>query len=380
MRELSLQYFQEKKTSQKDGQYFDNGKIKESAKEIDRMYGCFFGNILGDALGAPFEFSPVQYNRENCTILDFSDPTIWSSRRGKTIKPGQWTDDTAMMLCLSDSLLIHNKLKPTDLRLRFLNWWHFGYCNAFGYDEDRDDKQSIGLGSIVSASLDEFQKSKSKYTTYMDTARSSGNGSIVRCGCIPLFCQTPKEAERLAYQQSKTTHTGEEAAECCRLLVHLMLQGVSGDGSVATALQRTQAAFSSPLYSIQCLLHSKQEEHHQDNQGLALEDRNWDWKAPHFRYAPGRVAQNKTYIGSYAMDAMAMCLHCVFHSDSFEGALVKAANLCGDADSVCAVVGQVAGSIYGLSEIKEEWLEAVFRWDPKGDLLLRAYKLIHQMK
>ena len=49
-----------------------------------------------------------------------------------------------------------------------------------------------------------------------------------------------------------------------------------------------------------------------------------------------------------------------FHStDSFEEALIAAVNLGGDADSIGAVCGQIAGAYYGYSSIPERWLAAV---------------------
>src|SRR5688572_5705712 len=48
-------------------------------------------------------------------------------------------------------------------------------------------------------------------------------------------------------------------------------------------------------------------------------------------------------IGSYCMDALAMALHCIYTTDSLVSALLKCANIRGDADSVCAVTGQIAG-------------------------------------
>ena len=49
-----------------------------------------------------------------------------------------------------------------------------------------------------------------------------------------------------------------------------------------------------------------------------------------------------------------------FHStDSFEEALIAAVNLGGDADTIGAVCGQIAGSYYGYSAIPERWLAAI---------------------
>ncbi len=49
-----------------------------------------------------------------------------------------------------------------------------------------------------------------------------------------------------------------------------------------------------------------------------------------------------------------------FHStDSFEAALIAAVNLGGDADTIGAVCGQIAGAYYGYSAIPERWLAAI---------------------
>lgn len=107
-----------------------------------------------------------------------------------------------------------------------------------------------------------------------------------------------------------------------------------------------------------------QEERHEDNADLSLSDRNWDWKNANFRYAKNRAQKQPGncallvsfysltttgYIGSYAMDGLCMALHCVWTTNSFREALVKCANLRGDADSVCAVLGQMAGLLHNQS-------------------------------
>ena len=47
------------------------------------------------------------------------------------------------------------------------------------------------------------------------------------------------------------------------------------------------------------------------------------------------------YFGAYSLDGLAVALHCVYHTTSFDGALVKCVNFNGDADSTGSMVGQV---------------------------------------
>ena len=138
-------------------------------------------------------------------------------------------------------------------------------------------------------------------------------------------------------------------------------------------LESLATTFQSPETSVMCLARSEQEPG-------GSEDRNWNWRMPDYRYAPSRARSQPGYVGSYAMDGMAMALHCVYHTSSFRGAVLKCVNMGGDADSVGSLVGQIAGSFYGAKSIPEEWIRELQRWDRGGDIALRAFLLfsLHQ--
>jgi len=114
------------------------------------------------------------------------------------------------------------------------------------------------------------------------------------------------------------------------------------------------------------------------NKDVPLKNRNWNWKDENFRYSEARAKAQPGYIGSYAMDAMAMTLHCVWTTSSFTEAMLKCANTRGDSDSVCSVTGQIVGAVYGLKKIPRDWIKAVIKWDPNYYIPLRAYKLYKQ--
>ena len=50
-------------------------------------------------------------------------------------------------------------------------------------------------------------------------------------------------------------------------------------------------------------------------------------------------------------------------TNNFRDALVAAVNLGGDADTIGAVCGQIAGSYYGFSSIPKKWLTDVKDWE-----------------
>ena len=348
-----------------------------------RAIASLLGNVIGDSLGAPLEFSPVRYG--STELKDFGQQEVWSKPGYNSfgLKPGQWTDDASMALCLADTLLVHQRLEPQDLRLRFLNWWAFGYNNAFGYDTaSARHGGSVGLGGNISQSMSEFYRHRTPYTEAGDRY-TSGNGSLMRNGPVPVFFAHEREAALdAAYKQSKTTHQGDEAAAACQLLTHVVVAAINHESRepaaiIASVLGELGTSFTTDCYGVQCVARSEQEQRCAENKTSELADRNWNWKHAEYRYSPHRAAMQPGYIGSYAMDNIAMSLHCIWTTTSFTAALLKAANLRGDSDSVCAVVGQMAGAIYGVEAIPHHWIQLVQRWDNNGDVALKAWKLYH---
>jgi len=359
--------------------------LKEGATlECDRAMGCLLGLLVGDALGAPLEFHPVRYPHDathaEAEVKAGFDPALWANMSDMRetnrfmLQMGQWTDDTAMALCLADSLLQHCGFHPRDLRLRFLAWWTLGYNNAFGLDKSRaavwGRSESIGLGGIIGDSLKEFSMVPADYTK-AGSLHSNGNGSIMRNAPVAImYRRDGKAAMEVAWRQSKTTHQGDEAADCARLLTWICVRAMNEGKAVLKDLE----GFDARLYSTRCLAASMKEERHKENKGMDLDERNWNWRNENWQYGAARVAEHPGYAGSYCMDCLAMALHCVHWTRSFEEALLHAANLCGDADTVAAVTGQIAGAIYGASAIPARWKHIVERWDAE-DTSVRAWLL-----
>ena len=98
----------------------------------------------------------------------------------------------------------------------------------------------------------------------------------------------------------------------------------------------------------------------------------WNWRDDGHRYNQERCLSDPKYIGSYAMDAVAMAMHCVYTTSTFAEATLKAANMRGDSDSVGAVVGQLAGALYGVTSVPEAWLCRLQQWDGGGTIAARA--------
>ena len=82
-----------------------------------------------------------------------------------------------------------------------------------------------------------------------------------------------------------------------------------------------------------------------------------------------KVKNPPAIVGSgYVVRSLEAALWAFYRSSSFERGALLAANLGNDADTTCAIYGQLAGAMYGMSGIPPRWLER-----------LAMRKLIEQM-
>ena len=78
----------------------------------------FLGLAVGDALGTTLEFKPLGTFK---LIEDIVGGGPFN------LKPGQWTDDTSLALCLAESLIRKQRFDPIDQLERYVRWWREGY-------------------------------------------------------------------------------------------------------------------------------------------------------------------------------------------------------------------------------------------------------------
>ena len=75
------------------------------------------------------------------------------------------------------------------------------------------------------------------------------------------------------------------------------------------------------------------------------------------------------------MHTLEAAIWSVGRTGGFESAVLLAANLADDADTVAAVTGQLAGALYGLTGIPDRWLDRL-AWKDRlveaGERLQRA--------
>lgn len=324
-----------------------------SEKEL-RAIGCMMGMLIGDAFGAPLEFTTLTYSNPNPI-------TSMTSADHFGLKAGQFTDDTSMGLCLADSLICNLDFDPFDLALRFVAWWWLGYNNTFKYDTNKLDRHSVGLGGNISQSLNKFIYDCEPYTTAGDL-NTSGNGSIMRNAPVPVaFWNNIHKGLSVAKKQSKVTHQGTISAECAVLLTYICSIWINDN---MIQLDEIMNMFKSKDPTMLKIKNSQSP---------------FDWKNQKFQFDKKRAKQQPKYIGSFSADCLAIALHCVYTTTNFTEAIIKCCNHGGDADSTGSVTGQLAGALYGYDNIPTEWIDTCNTWH-KGEIIIKAHKLFTNCK
>ena len=177
----------------------------------DRYRGALLGLAVGDALGTTLEFkAPGTFK----PITDLVGGGPFS------LKPGQWTDDTSMALCLAESLIEKRGFDPRDQMDRYCRWWKEGYLSSTGTCFD--------IGITVQTALAHYLRSREPLAGSTDPF-TAGNGSLMRLAPVPLAFRRDFElAIHIAGESSRTTHAAPTAIDACRYFAGLLLGALEG--------------------------------------------------------------------------------------------------------------------------------------------------------
>ena len=249
------------------------------------------------------------------------------------LPPGGWTDDTSMALALADSLVTCGTLDCRDLMDRFVRWWREGEYSHTG--------SAFDIGNTIRAALEQYERTGDQMAGSTDPW-AAGNGSLMRLAPIALrFWNDRARLSRAAAQQSRTTHGAEEAVDACRAFADMLADAISRKPRPDVLAPK---AFEGATRISEIL--------------------GGSWR---------KRARDEIRSSGYVVDTLKAAIWSVARTGNFRNAVLLAANLADDADTVAAVTGQLAGGIYGLSGIPTHWLDRI-AW--KDRLLDTAQRLL----
>jgi ADP-ribosylglycohydrolase len=269
----------------------------------DRVAGAFVGLAIGDALGAPIEFSPRG---------TFGPVTTYISGGRFNLPAGAWTDDTSMALCLAQSIVENAGLVTEDVLNRFCDWAENGSNTSTGV--------AVGIGQNTLRVLGDFRRNG-----YLEAlplgSKNDGNGALMRLAPIACFAYNDVGvASLMAGEQSRATHASQTSEQSCQLLAELLCLLIRGQ-SISHALE-------------------------------VVSNRGWGRRVSSIferKFTDQRETDLK--VSGYVIETLHAALWSVMNTNNFQQAVLKAVNLGDDADTIAAVAGQIVGAMYGYSAV-----------------------------
>lgn len=288
-----------------------------------RIRGAMYGVAVGDALGAPLEFmDAIRIQMQHGTVRDM----IGGGWLG--VRPGEFTDDTQMTLAVAHGIAEESGDPIEAIGRHFVSWANSGPKDVGATCASSIHRAMRTAKNPASPSKNDWLDAAAATHTLMH-GRSAGNGSLMRTAYVGLYYKSEHEAMQKAMQISKMTHYDEETAVDC---------------AVYSAILNRMVDESSFRIRKQLLIH------------YACRSAYCKGRYPYDLLSCAGYTPRPT---GYVVDSFAAALHCILTTDSFEEAVIKAVNLGGDADTIGAITGGLAGALYGYEAIPERWTKCL---------------------
>jgi ADP-ribosyl-[dinitrogen reductase] hydrolase len=261
--------------------------------------GAYLGLAVGDALGATVEFMLPREIRAQYGLHDRIRGGGWLR-----LQPGQVTDDTTMTLALGEAILSQGCINALAIARAFDLWLR---------------GKPIDIGNTVRRGIIHFRTTGLPWVP--ESPREAGNGACMRALPIALATlgQGPEVVSEACRIQAWVTHhnlLSDAATECVVRMVQEALWGASPRELLHGPVKALLGAY------------------------------------PEFRFR-GRQRDNPS---GYIVETLQAVFQALFDNDGFAACLIDVVNRGGDADTTGAILGMIAGSLYGIHAIPWAWL------------------------
>ncbi|GLY47953.1 ADP-ribosylglycohydrolase family protein [Lentzea sp. NBRC 102530] len=317
-----------------------------------RLRGCLVGGAIGDALGANTENLPMEvvYERHGPDgITDLPEkPDI--------------TDDTQMTLFTFEAVIrAHVRERITGERdltgitqnayQRWLHTQKTPWEKARGVHSTADEPDGWLVshqelfrmrapGLTCTSALQEYARTGEHATITKPVNDSKGCGGAMRVAPVALTGEDPVVVFALAAANAALTHghpSGYLSAGVFAVLVHQLLRGKALPAALDVAIDSLV----------------RREGHEEVVAGIehALElAASGD---------PSVAKVEEIGRGGVGDTALAIALYSVLATDNPTDALLVSVNHGGDNDSTASMAGNLAGALYGVEELRPDWVERV---------------------
>ncbi|XRP96704.1 ADP-ribosylglycohydrolase family protein [Methanocaldococcus sp. 16A] len=296
-------------------------------KMKDKVFGCVFGAVIGDALGMPTEgLKKDEIKNIYGFVDDYVEPKNYLA--GK-VKKGEWTDDTEQAIFIIKSL-DKNGIDIEKFASYLIKW-------------GEKKPPHIGLTSLKA-----IEKLKNHDFSGVDSPTC---GAAMRIYPIAiLFYDNINKLKDEVIKSSKITHNHPEAIA----------------GALAIAFFVSNALKERKDFRLldECYNYIKEVDENFANLILKIKEFD-DIDSAYDYFGTGVLAKEvvPSAIATYLL------------TDNFKDGMIKCINAGGDTDSLASMYGAMAGAYFGFKKIPKNWIDGLKNKDYVFNLAEYLYKL-----
>lgn len=287
----------------------------------NKIWGCLFGQAIGDALGLGTEFltadQVLQYYPRR--LMQYRQ-IIRDSHRERW-RVGEWTDDTDMMLCIAEAIIEDGTINLTTIARNFKKWF-----NEHPMGIGRNTYNVLCFSDYLQ---DPFRAAEIVWK--LSGRKSAANGGIMRTSIVGLWNDRVSDN---ASDICKLTHSDPRCVGSCVILSELINGWVWHNKELS-------------FYTL-----------------LELGER-YDKRIKPYLLAAKESELGELFLDDektmgYTLKALSAAVWCLYHVCSFKEGLEAIVNAGGDADTNAAVACSLLGAKYGYTDIPDYYIENLY--------------------
>ena len=311
---------------------------------MSKYVDAIIGHAIGDAMGVPTEFC----FREKLLANPVTSMTGFGSHR---VPAGTWSDDTSMEIATMDAYINNGYWNYDDIMLNFGDWINDARFTANDFNFDVGRTCLTAIRNYISHGTPALESGLNDYL-------SNGNGSLMRILPVALYSYSKDlsdpEIIKLVNDVSSLTHRHDISKLGCYIYVKYVIYLLKG-------LSKEEA-----YEEIKKCDYSSYEKESIDVYERILKNNIKE-------YSIDDISSS-----GYIVDTLECALWILLNSKSYRDTIIASTNIGNDTDTIGAVAGGMAGIIYGIDSIPEDWLNTLKKKDYLMSLTLEFEKKVNE--